>query len=88
MWPSSLTIRDCAGFGARAYAALVAKAPSGVIVQDVDTMTNSVQTDDTDAYAAVELVFHAYLTGLVLTLVTRADAQRAAEVVFRTFRRQ
>ena len=48
----------------------------------------SPHADDIDAYAAVEHVYHAYLTGLILTLVTRADAQRAAEVVYRTFRRQ
>ena len=44
--------------------------------------------EDTDAYVAIERIYHAFLTGLILTLVTRADAQRAAEVVFRTFRRQ
>ena len=44
--------------------------------------------DDPAAFAAVEAIYHAYLTGLVLALVTRADAQTAAEVVFRTFRRQ
>ena len=47
--------------------------------------TDPSQTDDTDAWAAVELVYHAYLTGLILTLVTRADTQRAAEVVFAPF---
>jgi len=46
------------------------------------------QAEDSDAYVAVGQVYHAYLTGLILTLVTRADAQRAADVVFRTFRRQ
>jgi hypothetical protein len=66
------------------------QARRGVIVQDVVIMntTDPSQTDDTGAWAAVELVCHAYLTGLILTLVTRADTQRAAEVVFRTFRRQ
>lgn len=49
---------------------------------------NAEQADDTDGYAAVETVYHAYLTGLILTLVTRAGAGQAAEVVLRTFRRQ
>jgi hypothetical protein len=43
---------------------------------------------DTAAYAAVEAIYHAYLTGLILALVTRAGTAQAAEVVFRTFRRQ
>jgi len=43
---------------------------------------------DTAAYAAVEAIYHAYLTGLILALVTRAGKAQAAEVVFRTFRRQ
>ena len=37
---------------------------------------------------AVELIYHSYLTGLILMLVSRAGAAKAAEVVFRTFRRQ
>jgi hypothetical protein len=44
--------------------------------------------DDTAAYAAVATIYHAYLTGLILALVTRAGKAQAAEVVFRTFRRQ
>jgi len=39
-------------------------------------------------YAAVEAIYHAYLTGLILTLVTRAGTTPAADVVFRTFRHQ
>ena len=46
------------------------------------------QRDDTAACAAVAAIYHAYLTGLILALVTRAGAREAAEVVFRTFRRQ
>jgi hypothetical protein len=46
------------------------------------------QRDDADGFAAVEAIYHAYLTGLILTLVTRAGPRQAAEVVFRTFRRQ
>jgi hypothetical protein len=41
-----------------------------------------------DAYRAVETLYHDYLTGLILTTVTRRDAASAAELVFRTFRRQ
>ena len=44
--------------------------------------------EDHAAYAAVEHLYHAYLTGLILMLVTRAGADIAAEVVFRLFRRQ
>ena len=43
---------------------------------------------DGAAYAAVELIYHSYLTGLILMLASRAGPVRAAEVVFRTFRRQ
>ena len=50
----------------------------------------AVSTTDTDtaAYAAIELIYHSYLTGLILMLASRAGTARAAEVVFRTFRRQ
>jgi hypothetical protein len=43
---------------------------------------------DAAAYRAVEHIYHSYLTGLILMLVARAGAAPAAEVVFRTFRRQ
>lgn len=43
---------------------------------------------DAAAFAAIELIYHSYLTGLVLMLVSRAGAAKAAEIVFRTFRRQ
>ena len=43
---------------------------------------------DAAAYAAIELIYHSYLTGLILMLASRAGASRTAEVVFRTFRRQ
>jgi hypothetical protein len=45
-------------------------------------------TADAAAYEAVELIYHSYLTGLILMLASRAGAARAAEVVFRAFRRQ
>ena len=43
---------------------------------------------DVAAYRAIDLIYHSYLTGLILMLSSRAGPQRAAEVVFRTFRRQ
>ncbi len=39
-------------------------------------------------YRAVETTYHAYLTGLILTTVSRRSGADAAELVFRTFRRQ
>ena len=45
-------------------------------------------TADAAAYRAIEHIYHSYLTGLILMLVSCAGAERAAEVVFRTFRRQ
>ncbi|SDS40991.1 hypothetical protein [Bradyrhizobium canariense] len=46
------------------------------------------KTVDGAAYAAIELIYHSYLTGLILMLASRAGASRTSEVVFRTFRRQ
>lgn len=43
---------------------------------------------DVAAYRAIDLIYHSYLTGLILMLSSRAGPQRAAEIVFRTFRRQ
>ena len=45
-------------------------------------------SDDVDGWAAIGELYHRYLTGLLLALVTRQGTDRAAEVVFRTFRRQ
>jgi hypothetical protein len=48
-------------------------------------------TDDgatSRGYRAVEILYHAYLTGLILTTVTRRSGADAAELIFRTFRRQ
>jgi hypothetical protein len=39
-------------------------------------------------WRAVETIYHAYLTGLILHTVTRRGATDAAELVFRTFRAQ
>ncbi len=50
--------------------------------------TNQTTEPDGPAYQAVELIYHSYMTGLVLLLVSRAGADAAEEVVFRTFRRQ
>lgn len=44
--------------------------------------------EDRDAWVAVERLYHACLTGLILALVTRAGTSAAADVVFATFRRQ
>jgi hypothetical protein len=45
--------------------------------------------DDTLAgYRAVETIYHAYLTGLILMVVSRRGGADAAELVFRLFRRQ
>jgi hypothetical protein len=44
--------------------------------------------DDPPAWAAIGELYHRNLTGLLLALVTRQGTQRAAEVVFRTFRNQ
>jgi len=41
-----------------------------------------------EGYRAVEILYHAYLTGLILTTVSRRSGADAAELVFRTFRRQ
>ena len=41
-----------------------------------------------DAFRAVEAVYHDYLTGLILSVVTRRSPAEAAELVFRTFRHQ
>lgn len=40
------------------------------------------------ARRAVEVVYHSYLTGLILTTVSRRSGADAAAFVFRTFRRQ
>ena len=39
-------------------------------------------------YRAVETLYHAFLTGLILSTVTRRSGADAAELIFRTFRRQ
>jgi hypothetical protein len=39
-------------------------------------------------YRAVETIYHAYLTGLILMVVSRRGGSDAAELVFRLFRRQ
>ncbi len=44
--------------------------------------------DDTAAWAALAELYHRYLTGLLLGMVTRLGTEPAAEVVFRTFRNQ
>lgn len=44
--------------------------------------------DDAPAWAALAELYHRYLTGLLLGMVTRLGAAPAAEVVFRLFRNQ
>ena len=39
-------------------------------------------------YRAVQTLYHAYLTGVILAAVVRRGRQDAAELVFRLFRRQ
>lgn len=43
---------------------------------------------DAEGWAAIGELYHRYLTGLLLALPMRQGTARAAEVVFRTFRRQ
>lgn len=42
----------------------------------------------TRGYQAAEVVYHAWVTGLILAVVSRRGAGDAAELIFRTFRRQ
>ncbi|MCP5031351.1 MAG: hypothetical protein GY939_06060 [Actinomycetia bacterium] len=51
-------------------------------------MTDPSPSTEADRWAAVGDLYHRYLTGVVLALVSRQGTARAAEVVFRTFRRQ
>lgn len=44
--------------------------------------------DDARGWAAVAELYHRYLTGMILTMVTRRDARTAADVVRALFRRQ
>ncbi len=48
----------------------------------------SAENADVSAYRAIELIYHSYLTGLILLISSRAGPAHAAEVVFRTFRCQ
>jgi hypothetical protein len=49
---------------------------------------HSIASPDARAMKAAARLYHAYFTGLILTLVTRRSAADAAEWVFRTFRHQ
>ena len=44
--------------------------------------------DEPAGWAALGELYHRYLTGLLLALVSRHGSARATEVVFQTFRRQ
>lgn len=50
--------------------------------------TSGGSTSDAAAWSAIGELYHRYLTGLLLALVLRQGTTRAAEVVYRTFRRQ
>jgi hypothetical protein len=43
---------------------------------------------DVEGWSAIGELYHRYLTGLILALVSRQGTARATEVAFRTFRRQ
>ncbi len=51
-------------------------------------MSEDAQQAEWRRWRAVADLYHAYFTGLILTLVTRRSAADAAEFVFRVFRRQ
>lgn len=51
-------------------------------------MTTDAAARTLAGYRAVETIYHAYLTGLILMVVSRRGARDAAELVFRLFRRQ
>ena len=51
-------------------------------------MTSTDTNDEAAAWAALAELYHRYLTGLLLGMVTRLGTEPAAEVVFRTFRNQ
>ena len=51
-------------------------------------MTTQDRGDDRHAWAALAELYHRYLTGLLLGMVTRLGTAPAADVVFRTFRNQ
>lgn len=53
-----------------------------------ETRESSQAVDETRAMKAVAGLYHAYFTGLILTLVTRRSAADAAEWIFRVFRHQ
>ena len=48
----------------------------------------TVQVEPSQAMRAAAGLYHAYFTGLILTLVTRRSSTDAAEWVFRVFRHQ
>src|ERR1700746_3528898 len=50
--------------------------------------TDSAQTALWAKWRGVADLYHAYFTGLVLTVVTRRGTREAAEFIFRVFRRQ
>ena len=54
----------------------------------MSSLAETASGDDRAAWSALAELYHRYLTGLLLALVTREGTARSAEVVRRTFRRQ
>ena len=54
----------------------------------MDRADSSTSQTDARVMKAAAGLYHAYFTGLILTLVTRRSARDAAEWVFRVFRHQ
>jgi hypothetical protein len=50
--------------------------------------TDPAQQAQWQAWRGVAELYHAFFTGLILTVVTRRGTRDAAEFVFRVFRRQ
>jgi hypothetical protein len=57
-------------------------------VSDHDEMASESPASGSAVWSAIGELYHRYLTGLLLALVLRQGTPRAAEVVYRTFRRQ
>lgn len=51
-------------------------------------MSDEATAEEARGYEAVGTLYHAFLTGLILTVVTRRGSEEAAELVYRLFRRQ
>lgn len=56
--------------------------------KEVSLRNGDAAADDIPAYRALERLYHSYLTGLILTISSRAGSSSAADLVFHMFRRQ